>query len=169
MSLFGQPAPPLVQLRFLKEHQNGVWLKTKADSLRRIAQRPRCGAITMGEQSMSSFKTFVAGLGVATFLASGLATGSAFAGDAESCKTVRLSDVGWTDIQATTGVASVLLTALGYDPGPVDGVWGPRTQAAVQKFESDQGLAESDGQVGPETRAALAAGLDAQGLAHVGE
>ena len=41
-----------------------------------------------------------------------LSSGTAFAGDAESCKPVRLSDVGWTDIQATTGVASVLLTAL---------------------------------------------------------
>ena len=136
MSLFGQPAPPLVQLRFLKEHQNGVWLKTEADSLRRIAQRPRCGATTMGEQSMSSFKTFVAGLGVATFLASGLATGSAFAGDAESCKTVRLSDVGWTDIQATTGVASVLLTALGYDPQVIQ-LSVPVTYASLKNKDLD--------------------------------
>lgn len=41
---------------------------------------------------------------------------AAYAGDAASCKTVRLSDVGWTDIQATTGLASVLLSALGYEP-----------------------------------------------------
>jgi glycine betaine/proline transport system substrate-binding protein len=43
-------------------------------------------------------------------------TGAAAAGDAESCKKVRFSDVGWTDIQATTGVANVLLQALGYEP-----------------------------------------------------
>ena len=30
----------------------------------------------------------------------------AFAADAESCKTVRFSDVGWTDITATTAAAS---------------------------------------------------------------
>jgi len=42
--------------------------------------------------------------------------GAAAAGDAESCKKVRFSDVGWTDIQATTGVANVLLQALGYEP-----------------------------------------------------
>jgi len=42
--------------------------------------------------------------------------GAAAAGDPEACKKVRFSDVGWTDIQATTGVASVLLTALGYEP-----------------------------------------------------
>ncbi|QIG52465.1 choline ABC transporter substrate-binding protein [Nordella sp. HKS 07] len=41
---------------------------------------------------------------------------AAAAGDAESCKKVRFSDVGWTDIQATTGVANVLLQALGYEP-----------------------------------------------------
>jgi glycine betaine/proline transport system substrate-binding protein len=42
--------------------------------------------------------------------------GTALAADAESCKTVRFSDVGWTDITATTAVSSVLLTALGYTP-----------------------------------------------------
>ena len=61
---------------------------------------------------MSRMTSFVAGLGLAAILS----TGTALAGDAESCKKVRLSDVGWTDIQATTGVASVLLTALGYEP-----------------------------------------------------
>ena len=45
-----------------------------------------------------------------------LAPTIAQAADPASCKAVRLSDVGWTDIQATTGVASVLLTALGYEP-----------------------------------------------------
>ncbi|MGO4836392.1 glycine/betaine ABC transporter substrate-binding protein, partial [Rhizobiaceae sp. 2RAB30] len=44
-------------------------------------------------------KFAAAGLGLAALLA----TSQAFAGDPESCKTVRLSDVGWTDIQATTG------------------------------------------------------------------
>lgn len=43
-------------------------------------------------------------------------SGTAFAKDPDSCKTVRLSDVGWTDIQVTTGVTSVLLKALGYEP-----------------------------------------------------
>src|SRR5262245_6453412 len=52
--------------------------------------------------------------------AAGIATlvtaGPALAADAETCKKVRLSDVGWTDIQVTTGVTSTLLTALGYKP-----------------------------------------------------
>jgi glycine betaine/proline transport system substrate-binding protein len=33
-----------------------------------------------------------------------------------ACSTVRFSDVGWTDITATTATASVLLEALGYEP-----------------------------------------------------
>jgi len=41
---------------------------------------------------------------------------AAQAADPESCKTVRFSDVGWSDITATTGVASTLLRGLGYEP-----------------------------------------------------
>ena len=40
----------------------------------------------------------------------------ALAADPESCATVRLSDPGWTDITATNGVASALLSGLGYTP-----------------------------------------------------
>ncbi|KQT64189.1 MULTISPECIES: choline ABC transporter substrate-binding protein [unclassified Aureimonas] len=40
----------------------------------------------------------------------------ALAADPASCATVRLSDVGWTDITATTAVASEILTGLGYTP-----------------------------------------------------
>lgn len=36
--------------------------------------------------------------------------------DSESCKTVRFADVGWTDIQVTTGTAAIVLEALGYVP-----------------------------------------------------
>ncbi len=41
---------------------------------------------------------------------------AAFAGDPESCKTVRFSDVGWTDITSTTAIASEILKGLGYTP-----------------------------------------------------
>jgi glycine betaine/proline transport system substrate-binding protein len=77
-------------------------------------------------------KSFAAGLGLAAFLS----TGVAFAGDAESCKTVRLSDVGWTDIQATTGVASVLLTALGYEPQVIQ-LSVPVTYASLKNKDLD--------------------------------
>jgi glycine betaine/proline transport system substrate-binding protein len=40
----------------------------------------------------------------------------ALAADPKSCSAVRFSDVGWTDITATTATASVILEALGYQP-----------------------------------------------------
>jgi glycine betaine/proline transport system substrate-binding protein len=57
-------------------------------------------------------KMKVAGI-VATMAA--LAAQTALADDA-SCKTVRFADVGWSDIAATTGMASVVLEGLGYKP-----------------------------------------------------
>lgn len=39
----------------------------------------------------------------------------ALAAEPESCAVVQLSDVGWTDITATTAAASTVLRALGYD------------------------------------------------------
>ncbi|MCX8996623.1 choline ABC transporter substrate-binding protein [Rhizobiaceae bacterium BDR2-2] len=50
---------------------------------------------------------------VAGLATSPLATG-ALAAEPESCATVRFSDVGWTDIAATTATASVILKGLGY-------------------------------------------------------
>ena len=40
--------------------------------------------------------------------------GSAWASEPESCTTVRFSDVGWTDITATTALTSAVLEGLGY-------------------------------------------------------
>ncbi|WP_425475525.1 choline ABC transporter substrate-binding protein [Mesorhizobium quangtriensis] len=60
---------------------------------------------------MLRMKSFAAGIGLAALLSTG-----ALAADPESCKTVKFSDVGWTDITATTATASVILEALGYAP-----------------------------------------------------
>jgi glycine betaine/proline transport system substrate-binding protein len=81
-----------------------------------------------------AFKGFMSALAVAVSLVA--MTGVAAAGDSESCKTVRLSDVGWTDIQATTGVASVLLTALGYEPD-VKVLSVPVTYASLKNKDID--------------------------------
>jgi len=43
------------------------------------------------------------------------------------------------------------LRQLGYDPGPVDGIFGPRTEESVRRFQRDRGLVP-DGVVGEETR-----------------
>ncbi|WP_085883555.1 choline ABC transporter substrate-binding protein [Oceanibacterium hippocampi] len=53
--------------------------------------------------------------GLSIALALGTA-GAAAADVSEACRTVRFSDVGWTDITATTATTSVVLEALGYDP-----------------------------------------------------
>ncbi|MBN3006509.1 glycine betaine/proline transport system substrate-binding protein [Chromobacterium alkanivorans] len=44
------------------------------------------------------------------------ACGGALAQEPAACRNVRFVDVGWTDIAATTGLASVVLEALGYRP-----------------------------------------------------
>jgi ABC-type proline/glycine betaine transport system substrate-binding protein len=49
-------------------------------------------------------------------LCSGVAASPALSAEQPTCKTVRFSDVGWTDITATTGLASRVLTGLGYTP-----------------------------------------------------
>lgn len=46
------------------------------------------------------------------------------------------------------------LTELGYDPGPVDGVFGPRTKTAIQAFQVQQGI-PPDGIASPALLSAL--------------
>lgn len=50
------------------------------------------------------------------------------------------------------------LRVLGYDPGPVDAVYGTMTSRAVASFQEDTGI-RVDGKVGATTRAALAEAL----------
>ena len=85
----------------------------------------------------------------------------AFADDAATCGTVRLSDPGWTDITATNGVAAVVLDALGYAPNiatlsvPVGyealkgaqtdvflGNWMPAQAAFREDLDADGGVTE---------------------------
>jgi glycine betaine/proline transport system substrate-binding protein len=44
-----------------------------------------------------------------------IATGPAAAQEPETCKTVRMAEVSWTDILATTAVTQIVLEALGYE------------------------------------------------------
>lgn len=46
------------------------------------------------------------------------------------------------------------LTKAGFNPGPIDGISGPKTRAAVRAFQQKHGL-EADGIAGPKTMAKL--------------
>ena len=52
------------------------------------------------------------------------------------------------------------LKAAGFDPGPIDGEFGPHTHAAVVAFQLSLGLVP-DGEVGPQTAQALGVQLRA--------
>jgi len=79
---------------------------------------------------------------------------SAMAVEPATCRDVRFADVGWTDIAATTGLASTVLEGLGYKPTktiasvPITfagvknkqidvflGYWSPTMDPIVQPFE----------------------------------
>jgi glycine betaine/proline transport system substrate-binding protein len=87
----------------------------------------------------------------------------AHAADPDSCKAVRFSDVGWTDITSTTATTAVVLEGLGYEPeveilsvpvtyasmknGDIDvflGNWMPTMAGDVQPY-LDDGSVESTG------------------------
>ncbi len=56
--------------------------------------------------------------------------------DGPSCRTVRMSDVGWTDVTATTATLSVLLRKLGYQP-QVTVLSVPVTYASMKNKDID--------------------------------
>jgi peptidoglycan hydrolase-like protein with peptidoglycan-binding domain len=59
------------------------------------------------------------------------------------------------------------LLRAGFDPGQVDGTFGPQTQSAVVAFQQEQGLAP-DGVVGPLTSSALANAFSTEAPAALG-
>ena len=65
-------------------------------------------------------------------------------------RTTIVGAIGGPDVRE----AQEALAAAGFDPGRVDGVYGPDTEAAVLRFQIVHGL-RRDGIVGPETRDAL--------------
>lgn len=76
--------------------------------------------------------TFAASLLAATLLAGATAQ----AADPAECRTVRFSDVGWTDITATTAATSVVLEGLGYTP-TTQVLAVPVTYAALENGDID--------------------------------
>ena len=104
----------------------------------------------------ASFSRLLPALLLSTVMPLALAVTPARAAEPDSCKTVRFSDVGWTDITATTAVTSVVLEALGYTPkvnilsvpvtyaglsaGDIDvflGNWMPTMEGDIAKYTAD--------------------------------
>jgi glycine betaine/proline transport system substrate-binding protein len=85
----------------------------------------------MGERTMKLLAVLT--LSSAIALAS---SNVAFAGDPDSCKTVRFSDVGWTDITATTAIANEIFKGLGYAP-KVTVLSVPVTYASMKNKDID--------------------------------
>ena len=102
----------------------------------------------------NTFMKSVLGAGLAIAVLAGAS--GAQAGDPASCKTVRFSDVGWTDITATTAATSVVLKGLGYNPtatvlsvpvtyvslknGDIDvflGNWMPTMEGDIKKYREE--------------------------------
>ena len=88
---------------------------------------------------------------------------TAFAAEPESCKTVRFADVGWTDIQVTTGATSVVLEALGYQP-EVSTLSVPVTYASLKNKDIDAFL----GNWMPSMTADIQAYLDDKSVEQIG-
>jgi glycine betaine/proline transport system substrate-binding protein len=63
-------------------------------------------------------------------------TQASMAGDAEACKTVKFSDVGWTDITATTAIATEIMKGLGYTP-KISVLAVPVTYASMKNKDID--------------------------------
>ena len=80
-------------------------------------------------------KSFIKSVAAAAVVGVAMAS-LAFAADPASCKAVRFADVGWTDIQVTTGAASVILEALGYEPA-VSTLSVPVTMASLKNKDID--------------------------------
>lgn len=63
--------------------------------------------------------------------------------------------------------AQMALKDKGFDPGPIDGVMGPRTSAAIRDFQQAENLTAS-GQLDAETRSKLMAGGNASASPYTG-
>jgi glycine betaine/proline transport system substrate-binding protein len=89
-------------------------------------------------------------------LLTALACNASAAAEPASCRIVRFSDIGWTDVTATTGLASHLVRMLGYEPrvtvlsvpvtfaslrnGDIDvflGNWMPAQAADLRPYQAD--------------------------------
>lgn len=72
------------------------------------------------------------------------------------------ADGGWVYCPSVRDLQKAL-ALLGWDPGPIDGIWGYRSRHALERFQSSVGL-EADGWYGVRSAGAMRDALAARGL-----
>ncbi|MFF7705314.1 peptidoglycan-binding domain-containing protein [Streptomyces lydicus] len=72
-------------------------------------------------------------------------------------------DQGTEGLQTLKELVQRSLRNAGFDPGPINGEFGPTTAAAVRSFQAAEGI-PADGVVGPQTWSALPSEEDLQGF-----
>ena len=79
--------------------------------------------------------------------------------DKTKAKTREMKDrvTGDANMNGDVRAAQMALRDKGHDPGPIDGVMGPRTSAAIRDFQQKENLSAT-GQLDAETRSKLMAG-----------
>lgn len=132
------------------------------DALTALGYNPGPSDGVMGPMTKAAIKAFQADAGITVDGVAGPETQSAINDRQYGSPTPAYASA---DLSNVLGVQQTL-QQLGYDPGPLDGVMGPMTKAAIMQFQQDQGLAV-DGIVGPDTRTAMDARLASQGQAVV--
>jgi peptidoglycan hydrolase-like protein with peptidoglycan-binding domain len=100
---------------------------------------------------------------MATVLFAALALLATACSSSDSSDTTAAVSTGNTESTVIVKEIQTTLKALGYDTGPVDGVFGASTVAALEDFQSDAGITV-DGKYGPDTHEALEKAAIEQGL-----
>lgn len=88
----------------------------------------------------------VTGLSILQGVVLGAAAGG-LTGGLTDASTINLGDPIWATDSRDANAAAVsrvqaALSRLGYDPGPVDGVYGPKTEQAIRLYQRNHGLRE---------------------------
>ena len=143
----------LRQLGAYSGRADGVWGPDSQAALERFQQGR--GLQVTGQLNQATASTL--GLSPAELVAAapGPASGAAAAPAVPAAAAEPLSPAAVRNIQAR-------LRSLGFYRGSADGVWGPGTQAAIERFQQGRGL-QATGQPTPATAAAM--GLDPNNLA----
>lgn len=116
-------------------------------ALRARLRKKGAGSGVWGHREMSGNSTRCPGPHIMADIRSGALTGASAPSPP--------STPGLSDGLAHVDDSQRWLAALGYEPGPVDGIFGSRTESATRQAQLDLGITPADGRPGPATRKEL--------------